>query len=83
MQEMQRKSLDTPYVIGDAKSKRNASAGSSEFLYLRYFITNSIQFLRKSNWSNSIWIRSDLTQSEIKWSIIKINQRSNKNQYIN
>jgi hypothetical protein len=32
IQEMQRKSLGTSYVIGDARSKENIFAGNSEFL---------------------------------------------------
>jgi hypothetical protein len=38
VQKMQRKSFGIPDVIIDARSKKkNASVGSSEFSYLRYF----------------------------------------------
>jgi hypothetical protein len=37
VQEMQRKGLGTSDVIGDARSKKNTSAGNFEFPYLRYF----------------------------------------------
>jgi hypothetical protein len=37
VQEMQRKGFDTSDVIRDARSKKNTSAGNSEFSYLHYF----------------------------------------------